>query len=91
MKVSRQELMNTVAKVTLEMKENLVKEREKQLAQVSAQEAQEDVQNMFNDLTDGLKDQLQDIKQNQAQLHDELLISDAKANELQQGLKENND
>lgn len=45
---------------------------------------------MFNDLTDGLKDQLNDIKQNQAQLHDELLVSDAKAAELQEGLKENN-
>lgn len=84
--VARQELMNTVAKVTLEMKEALVKEREKQLAQVSVQEAQEDVSNMFNDLTDGLKDQLHEIKEGQAQLHDELLIGDEKNKELQEGL-----
>lgn len=86
---SHKDLISFAQKVIIKQKKEELKKQRKRLEKMSAEEAQADVKQIFDDMHEDLKDGLRDIKNSQQEIHDALLEGDEKTSLLQQGIQEN--
>ena len=86
---SHKDLISFAQKVIITQKKEELKKQRKRLEKMSAEEAQADVKQIFDDMHEDLKDGLRDIKNSQQEIHDALLKGDEKTSLLQQGIQEN--